>query len=180
MVVWDFFHQQYHPFIGAFELFLSESTTTIPWMKGVAIKVIPLAGETDSGGNFNNNAFDYFSQPPKEEHLTVGKTFWKAARIPPWNLTNWYPKWRHVWSRRYIFQGPSFLVSMLHSGGVNPNCFFNIPIALLSVVYLSTCFFLNMFFIMSSFSFFIRRAPTPMIKERPLIVGPSGRVWVGQ
>ena len=26
---------------------------------------------------------------------------------PPWILTNRYPTWRHVWSRRYIFHGAS-------------------------------------------------------------------------
>ena len=39
-------------------------------------------------------------------------------KITPWNLTNCYPKWRHVWSRRYIFKPPC-LVSMLVFEGVN-------------------------------------------------------------
>ena len=29
-------------------------------------------------------------------------------KITPWNLTNCYPKWRHVWSRRYSFQTTMF------------------------------------------------------------------------
>ena len=35
----------------------------------------------------------------------VKSLFWQF--IDPWNLTHCYPKTRHVWSRRYIFPGPS-------------------------------------------------------------------------
>ena len=33
--------------------------------------------------------------------------------LHPWNLTNWYRKWHHIWCRRYICFNPSFWVSVL-------------------------------------------------------------------
>ncbi len=102
------------------EFFLPRKTSIICRRRPAAAVIAYITSQQKCRGKKSRsswvNPLDYEGIIVVNKPLILPAISWGG----PWNLTNGSRKWRHIWSRRYVFQGPSFLVSMLNIGGVNP------------------------------------------------------------